>query len=128
MPARSTGEDPTAQTELHAQEAARLAVERELRASEARAEAIIDSALDAVVLMDLAGRIFDWNPAAERIFGWRRDEVLGLELASLIIPPGLREGHRRGLAHYAATGEGPVLGRRLELRALRRDGRSFPWS
>ena len=104
----------------------RRAAEEQLRASEIRSKAIINTALDAVLLMNSEGNILDWNPAAERIFGWQRAELLGKELASHIIPERLREAHRRGLAHLLATGEGPVLGRRLELPALRRDGAEFP--
>ncbi len=90
--------------------AAREAVEVELRASEARAHSIIDTSLDAVLLMDTHGRIFAWNPAAERIFGWTRQEVLGRELADHIIPPRLRERHRAGLAAFLETGSGGRIG------------------
>jgi PAS domain S-box-containing protein len=100
--------------------------ERELRASEMRARAIIETAIDAVLLTDSDGKLIGWNAAAERIFGWRQEEVLGRDLAQCIIPERLREAHYRGLAHLRATGEGPVLGRRLELPALRRDGTEFP--
>ena len=100
--------------------------ERALRESEARARAIIDTALDAVLLMRADGKIAGWNAAAERIFGWSQEEVLETDLAARIIPERLREAHFRGLAHLAATGEGPVLGRRLELPAVRRDGTEFP--
>ena len=105
---------------------ARRLSEEELRATEERARAIIDTAIDGVLLMNSGGEIVDWNPAAERIFGWKREEILGGELAAHIIPERLREAHRRGLAHFLATGEGPVLNRRLELPALRRDGTEFP--
>jgi PAS domain S-box-containing protein len=106
-------------TEKHARE-------QELRASEARGRAIIDTALDAVLLMDANGKITGWNVAAERIFGWRAEEVMGGDLACRIIPERLREAHYRGLAHLKASGEGPVLGRRIELPAVRRDGTEFP--
>jgi len=76
--------------------------------------------------MDHQGRIVDFNPAAERTFGYRRDEVIGKTLAETIVPPSLRESHRRGLARYLETGEGPVLGRRIELTGLRKDGTEFP--
>jgi len=102
------------------------AQERNLRASEARARAIIDTAMDAVLLMDGDGKLTGWNLAAERVFGWTQEEVLGRDLADCIIPERNREAHRRGLAHLKATGHGPVLGRRLELPALRRDGTEFP--
>src|SRR5437867_120031 len=82
-----------------------------LRESEARRAAILDTALDSVIAMDHQGRIVDFNPAAERTFGYRRDEVIGKTLAETIVPPSLRESHRRGLAKHLETGEGPVLGR-----------------
>lgn len=97
-----------------------------LSESEARSMAIIQTSLDAVLLMNSDGRITGWNAAAERIFGWSEAEVLQSDLASRIIPERLREAHHRGLAHLKATGEGPVLGRRIELPALRRDGTEFP--
>ena len=97
-----------------------------LRESEARRAAILDTALDSVIAMDHQGRIVDFNPAAERTFGYRRDEVIGKTLAETIVPPSLRDSHRRGLARYLETGEGPVLGRRIELTGLRKDGSEFP--
>ncbi|HSP46366.1 MAG TPA: PAS domain S-box protein, partial [Chthoniobacterales bacterium] len=72
--------------------------------------------------MDAAGRILEFNPAAERVFGYSRDYAIGQDLASLIIPPALRERHRAGLRHYLQTGEGPVLGKRIEIAGLRADG------
>jgi PAS domain S-box-containing protein len=97
-----------------------------LQQGQERSRAIVDTALDAVLLMDDAGIIVDWNPAAEQIFGWRRDEVIGQPLAERIIPEDLRAAHYRGMAHLKETGEGPVFGKRLELPALRRDGTTFP--
>ena len=84
--------------------------------------AILESALDCIITMDASGLVTEFNPAAERVFGYRRDEAVGHELASLIIPPVLRERHREGLARYLKTGEGPVLGRRIEIAAVRADG------
>src|SRR5206468_8164301 len=80
----------------------------------------------AVVVIDAAGKIVDWNPRAGKMFGWTRAEAVGQKLAEAIIPPQYREAHERGLAHYLATGEGPVLNRLIELSALRRDGSEFP--
>ena len=97
-----------------------------LSESEARMRAILNSALSAVVVIDAAGGIIVWNPRAEAMFGWRREEVLGRELAEVCIPPRYREPHRRGLSHFLTTGEGPVLNRALELCALRKDGSEFP--
>jgi PAS domain S-box-containing protein len=97
-----------------------------LKASEGRTRAVIDSALDAVVAMDHEGLILGFNPAAERIFGYRSGDVVGRALADVIIPPDLRAAHRRGLNHYLATGEGPILGKRIEVAGLRADGSVFP--
>jgi PAS domain S-box-containing protein len=104
----------------------RRAAERAVRESESRKAAMLEAALDAVVTIDHVGHVVEWNPAAERLFGYGRAEVLGRPMAELIIPPALREGHYRGLARCLATGEGPVLGRRLELPARRADGTEFP--
>jgi PAS domain S-box-containing protein len=100
--------------------------DRELRASEARKSAILGTALDCVITMDHEGKVVEFNPAAEKTFGYSRAEVVGKGLAEFIIPPSLRESHRTGMAHYLATGEGPVLDKRLELPALRADGTEFP--
>src|SRR5207244_1199622 len=97
-----------------------------LRESDARRAAILQTALDAIISMDQEGRVVEFNPAAERTFGFRRTEVLGQPLAEFIVPPSLRESHRRGLAHFLASGSGPVLNRRIEITALRADGTEFP--
>ena len=97
-----------------------------LRASEARKAAFFRNALDCIISIDEKGQVLEFNPAAERIFGYAENDVVGQELAALIIPPAIREQHRRGLAHYLATGEGPVLDRRLEMTGMRSDGRELP--
>ncbi|MCA1679651.1 MAG: SpoIIE family protein phosphatase, partial [Actinobacteria bacterium] len=96
------------------------------RRSEALKATVLEAALDCIVIMDHRGRVVEWNPAAVEVFGYERAEVVGQEMAELIIPPTLRERHRRGLAHYLATGEGPVLGRRFEIGGMRADGSEFP--
>lgn len=100
--------------------------EQELQTSDARKSAILETALDCIITMDHQGKVVEFNPAAERTFGYPRAEILGQELANFIIPPSFRDQHRRGMAHYLATGDGPVLGKRLELTALRADGSEFP--
>jgi PAS domain S-box-containing protein len=97
-----------------------------LRESEERTRLIIDTSLDAVVTMDSAGLITGWSPQAETTFGWTRGEAVGRLLAQTIVPPAHRDAHQRGIEHYLATGEGPVLNKRIELTALHRDGREFP--
>src|SRR5947208_12362623 len=94
----------------------------ELALTNERTRAIVDTALDGMVAMDQEGRITEFNPAAEGIFGYRRSEVIGRPLTEVLIPATLRERHRAGIARYLATGEGPVLGKRLELSGLRADG------
>jgi PAS domain S-box-containing protein len=88
--------------------------------------AIVAAALDCIVTMNHEGRIVEFNPAAERTFGHARADVLGRAMADVIIPPGLRERHRVGLAHHLATGEAAVIGRRIEITALHADGHEFP--
>jgi PAS domain S-box-containing protein len=100
--------------------------EQALHESEERTRSIIDGALEAVVTMDTAGVITGWNPQAEITFGWPRAEAIGRLLEQTIIPPQHRDAHRRGLQRYLATGAAAVLNKRLELTAVRRDGREFP--
>ncbi|MDA0160549.1 PAS domain S-box protein [Solirubrobacter ginsenosidimutans] len=88
--------------------------------------AIIDATVDAVITLDAGGRVREFNPAAERLFGRRSGDVIGRELAPLVIPPEHREAHRRGLAHAVATGSSSIIGRPVELTALRADGSEFP--
>lgn len=92
----------------------------------ALARSILEHAHEAFVSMDAGGFITDWNPEAERTFGWPREEVLGRVLADTIVPERYRDAHWNGLKHYLETGEGPVLGQRLELSALHREGHEFP--
>ncbi|PYL17494.1 MAG: hypothetical protein DME30_06855, partial [Verrucomicrobia bacterium] len=82
---------------------------------------ILDTALDCIITIGSGGHVLEFNPAAERVFGFSRDEAIGKELADLIIPPRMREQHRRGLAHYLKTGEGPVIGKRIEIAGVRKD-------
>jgi PAS domain S-box-containing protein len=105
---------------------ARRRAEEEVRARESRLRAMLEAALDAVVSMDAEGRVIGWNAAAERIFGYPASDAVGREMAELIVPPRLREAHRRGLARYLETGRGVVLDSRLELIGMRRDGTEFP--
>ena len=100
------------------------------RLGEPHALAILDAALDAVVTIDHLGRVLEFSLAAEWTFGYRREDVLGLELAALIVPPESREAHRRALARWTESGPkagaGRMLGRRVEVRAMRSDGSTFP--
>ena len=111
-------------SELHAAERRRSLAT--LRESEARKGAILSSALDAIITMDSAGRILEFNPAAEEMFGHARDAVLGCDLGETIVPPAARDAHRRGLARYLDTGESMLIGRRIEVTAVRASGEEFP--
>src|SRR6185295_1054805 len=105
---------------------AREQEEDRLREGEASQAAIIESALDSIITIDAAGLVVAWNAAAERAFGYPRQEAVGRELAELIVPPTSREAHRAGLGRFLQTGEGPLIGRRVELCAHRKDGSSVP--
>ena len=100
--------------------------DRGLRQSETRLRAVLDSSLSAIVVIDSAGLVVDWNPRAEAMFGWTREEALTRDIAGLIIPESLREAHRKGMRRALTLGESRVLNRVVELSALHRDGREFP--
>ena len=90
--------------------------------SSRRHHQIIETALDAFVEMDSEGLITNWNARAETTFGWSRSDVIGHPLATIIVPHRYREAHTQGLRRFLTTGEGPVLNKRIEITALRRDG------
>jgi PAS domain S-box-containing protein len=89
-------------------------------------EAVLSASLDAMITIDHEGKVLDFNGAAVRTFGWSRDEIIGQSMTDFIVPPEMREAHERGMERYLATGEGPVLGKRLELKAQHKDGYQFP--
>jgi PAS domain S-box-containing protein len=97
-----------------------------LAASEARQRVILETALDAVVSIDGDARVTYVNSAFERTFGYRAEDVIGRDLAETIVPPSLREAHRRGLARHLETGQASILNRRIEMPAMRADGTEFP--
>jgi PAS domain S-box-containing protein len=88
--------------------------------------AYLDAALDCVIMADASGRVVEFNPAAERTFGYTREQALGRSLSELIVPPSLRNQHELAFARFAATGEAKLFGRRLELTGMRADGSEFP--
>jgi PAS domain S-box-containing protein len=100
--------------------------EEAFRTMERQARSILDSALDALVAIDAEGNIKDWNKRAEEIFGWSRSDALGRRMAETIIPLHYRLSHENGMRQFFKTGQGPVLNRRIEITALRRDGTEFP--
>ncbi len=112
--------------ELSTEIARREEAQQELQRNAERIKRIIDTANDAFISIDERGEIIEWNPQAEAMFGWGRDEVLGLNVADIIIPPAFHERHSGGLKRFLETREANVLNRRLELSALRRDDSEFP--
>jgi PAS domain S-box-containing protein len=104
----------------------RQQAQRALHDSEEKFRAISTSAQDGVIMLNNDGRVSYWNPAAEKIFGFGGEEVLGFELHPLVAPERFRDAYLRGFARFRARGEGPIIGRTVELPARRKDGGEFP--
>ena len=104
----------------------RKRVESAAAESDRRTRSILDTALDSIIVMDHLGQITEFNPAAERTFGYRRNDAIGRELADLLIPQRLRDAHREGLLRYLTTGRGPFIDQRVETTAYHADGHEFP--
>ncbi|HVK99604.1 MAG TPA: diguanylate cyclase [Dongiaceae bacterium] len=100
--------------------------ETHLRATEARTRRIIEASLDAFVSINHAGIITEWNPQAEKTFGWTRDEVMGRPMAGILIPAGMRDAHTAGLVRYNQTGVPVMLDQRIQANALTRDRGEIP--
>ncbi len=105
---------------------ARQRLEDDTRRAQARAQMLIDTALDAVVSIDAQGVIVGWNPQAEPVFGYTTEDALGKDMAELIVPPHYRQQHREGIARYLSGQPSRILGHRIEVQGLRRDGSVFP--
>lgn len=97
-----------------------------LAESEARLRETINSALDAVINIDSSGKLIDFNPAAEKIFGWKKEEVLGRAIEDILIPDQHRRAHHEGLSRYGQTHEAKIINQRTETTAMRRNGEIFP--
>lgn len=104
----------------------RKLAEEALLASEALKRGVFESALDAVITIDTEGRVLEFNPAAEETFGIPAVDIVGEVMADRLIPERLRDAHKEGMARYLTSGEGPVLGVRIEVPALRASGEEFP--
>lgn len=100
--------------------------EQSLRESEEKFRSIMTSAQDAIVMIDDEGKVTLWNEAAENIFGYSQEEAIGKILHEFIAPKRFLEAHTKGFSHFKQTGEGPAVGKTLELSALRKDGSEFP--
>lgn len=99
--------------------------EETLRQSEARKSATLQTAMDGIVTIDADGKILEWNRAAEQIFGHSNAEAIG-NMVDIIVAPGLHKAHHAGLHRQATTGEIRILGQRVEVPALHKDGHEFP--
>jgi PAS domain S-box-containing protein len=103
----------------------RRAAQQALADSAELARGIIDTALDAFVQIDDTGTVLEWNAQAEAVFGWSRQEAVGKSLPALVLPPSERPRHRKGLERFLRTAEERILGQRVQMRALRRDGKEI---
>jgi PAS domain S-box-containing protein len=104
----------------------RKRAETALAASEARKAAVLRAALDCIITVDHAGRVVEWNPAAEQTFGHPREHAVGRDVVELVFPPAGRAGHQAALARWVRTGHSPLDGKRVEVTAARADGAEFP--
>jgi diguanylate cyclase (GGDEF)-like protein/PAS domain S-box-containing protein len=100
--------------------------DRSLKESEEKFRAITDAAPDAIILVGNEGKVLFWNIAAERIFGYASGEAVGKSIDRLIVPPRFREEHLRGFGSFGTTGRGPLIGKTVEVPALRKDGMELP--
>ncbi|MGZ8241889.1 MAG: PAS domain S-box protein, partial [Methylobacter sp.] len=92
----------------------------------AQTQLLLDSALDGIISMDHNGNIIGWNSQAEHVFGYSSEQVLGREMAELIVPPAYREKHRQGVSHFMTPDASCIVGKRLEITGLRADASEFP--
>ena len=90
------------------------------------AAALLLSALDAIIVMNENGLVVEFNPMAEHVFGYTREQAVGQPLSELIVPPALRERHREGYRRYVETGVATLIGKRIEIEAMRADGSTIP--
>ena len=104
---------------------ARKAAEQAMREGDDKLQAITSTATDAIILIDDTGNVSYWNTAAEKMFGYDDDEMLGRNL-EIIIPPQYRDAHKKGFSRFAKSGHGPMIGKVYEVSALRKDGSEFP--
>lgn len=104
----------------------RNAAERISRENERKLRSVVDGALDAILTVDDDGRLVEFNPAAERMFGYQKAQVFGTPLSQIIVPPRLRKAHEEGYQRFVATRQKHIFNQRIELTAMRSDGTEFP--
>ncbi|NCT74738.1 MAG: PAS domain S-box protein [Chitinophagaceae bacterium] len=108
---------------LNKRDLQQLQIQQELEDSKEEISAIFLNAPDAIVVIDREGRIVKWNPESERLFGWKREEVLHQQLADIVVPPELRDAHRKGLQRYLSPAESKIIGQTVDIWAVCKDGR-----
>jgi PAS domain S-box-containing protein len=96
--------------------------EQELVRSQSLMRNVVSASFDGIIVMDGTGSVVDYSPAAEEVFGWKASEIVGRKMSDFIIPEKYRDAHDKGLAHFLETGEGPVLGKRIEIEGQHKDG------
>jgi len=100
--------------------------EEQLQASETKLRAITESALDAVIMIDSKGKAVYWNPAAEQVFGYSAEEIIGSSIHAVLAPKHYREKASKGFSGFVKSGEGNAVGNLVELEAIRKDGVEIP--
>jgi diguanylate cyclase (GGDEF)-like protein/PAS domain S-box-containing protein len=111
---------------ISALQSERNAAAKASRENDKKLRAVIDGALDAILTIDDAGNLVEFNPAAERMFGYNKQQVVGKALSEIIVPPSLRQAHEDGFKHYVLTNKKRMFNQRVELTAMRSDGSEFP--
>lgn len=113
-------------TEQKQQQQELLATHATLMESQARTQSLLDTALDAIISIDQNGVVIGWNPQAEHIFGYTREQALTHQIYELIVPPAQREAHQQGIKRFIETDTPRIIGKRVEVSSMRADGSEFP--
>lgn len=113
-------------SELEALNVKQKRIEEKLRESEGKYHSITEATIAAIITMTGDGRISFWNPAAERIFGYSKEEVFGKDLHILLAPNQYHEDYKKGISKFKDSGSGPLIGKMIELTAVKKDGTRFP--
>ncbi|MHC1790233.1 PAS domain S-box protein [Solidesulfovibrio sp.] len=122
------GESPRKVVVAHEDITERKQAEEEMRESEIRFRRITDSALDSILMIDPSGRVSVWNPSAERLLGYSRDEAVGQDLHFLIAPERYLDSYTKAFKKFQSTGQGDAIGKTIEIFARKKDGREIPIS
>ena len=125
MPFRPLSDEDTLGKSLIAMRNNLRMSEQELVDAHTEIQTIFNASLDAVIIIDEEGKIVKWDPKAENLFGWKEDEVIGMSLTETIIPVRYREAHQNGMKHFLKTRQGAILGKTVEVQALKKNNDEF---